>query len=45
MNEYRLGFRESEVLALFNAFDVNKNGSIDYDEFLRTIRVRWPLTP
>lgn len=38
MNDFMLGFSESEVNALFSFIDVNRNGAIHYDEFLRAIR-------
>lgn len=37
-SEYRLGFGPQDVKNLFNAFDLNKNGEVDYDEFLRGVR-------
>lgn len=37
-NEYRLGFGPQDVKNLFNSFDSNRNGEIDYDEFLRGVR-------
>jgi len=33
-------FSQAEIHALFNAFDRNRDGTINYEEFLRTIRVR-----
>lgn len=38
MTDFMLGFNQSELTMLFNAFDANKNGIVEYDEFLRTIR-------
>jgi Ca2+-binding EF-hand superfamily protein len=46
MAEFKKGIRESgvmlselEMTTLFNHFDENKNGSIDFDEFIHGIRV------
>ena len=33
-----LNLNDTEILALFNAFDRNRDGSIDYDEFVRILR-------
>lgn len=33
-----LGLSDSEILALFNTFDRNRDGTIDYDEFVRVLR-------
>ena len=38
MNDYKLGFTEEEMETLFKAFDINKDGRVLYDEFLRIIR-------
>lgn len=38
MTDFMLGFSQSEMNALFSLFDSNKNGLIEYDEFLREIR-------
>lgn len=38
MQDYMLGFTEGEIATLFRVFDYAKNGLIEYDEFLRTIR-------
>lgn len=43
MHDYGTGFSQAEVNALFTGFDTNRNGVIDYDEFLRFIR--GPLNP
>jgi len=43
LKDYMLGFNDSEMKALFNYFDIDKGGSVDYDEFLRAIR--GPMTP
>ena len=33
-----LGLKDNEILALFNCFDRNRDGTIDYDEFVRVLR-------
>ena len=38
MQDYMLGFSEGEIARLFNHFDYDRSGLIEYDEFLRTIR-------
>lgn len=38
-----LGFNDSEIKSLFNYFDVDRGGSVDYDEFVRTLR--GPMNP
>ena len=38
MKEQMLGLNEGEILTLFNAFDRNRDGSVDYDEFVRVIQ-------
>jgi len=38
MDDFALDFKDAEILALYNYFDINKNGFIDYDEFLRVVR-------
>jgi Ca2+-binding EF-hand superfamily protein len=38
MTDFMLGFSQNEMNTLFNLFDSNKNGLIEYDEFLREIR-------
>ena len=43
MHDYGTGFSEHESKVLFAGFDLNKNGTVDYDEFLRF--VRGPLNP
>lgn len=37
-NEFRMDLPVGEVRLLFNYIDMNKNGEIDYDEFLRMVR-------
>jgi len=37
-NDYRIGLSKSETQYLFKFFDLNNNGTIDYEEFLRGIR-------
>jgi len=39
MTEYRLGYSKDEIQDLFDLFDVNKDGTLSYDEFLRAIQV------
>jgi Ca2+-binding EF-hand superfamily protein len=43
MQDYMLGFSEGEFADLFRLFDYNRNGLVEYDEFLRTIR--GPISP
>ena len=38
VNECRLGFGAAEIDVLFAAFDRNRDGSVDYDEFIRVLR-------
>ena len=33
-----MGLSDSDILNLFNAFDRNRDGTIDYDEFVRVLR-------
>ena len=37
-NDYRIGLSKSETQYLFKFFDLNNNGTIDYEEFLHGIR-------
>lgn len=39
INDYRLKFNESDIKLLFNAFDVNKSNTVDYEEFMRIVKV------
>jgi hypothetical protein len=43
MGDFALGFSDSETQALYGYFDLNHDGVIDYDEFLRVIR--GPMNP
>lgn len=38
MSDFALGFTTQQIGALFDYFDVDRSGSIDYDEFLRAIK-------
>lgn len=38
MSDFGLGFTNSQMSTLFDYFDVDSNGTISYDEFLRAIR-------
>jgi Ca2+-binding EF-hand superfamily protein len=38
MQDFALGFTAQQCSALFDYFDVDRSGSIDYDEFIRAIR-------
>ena len=38
MNDFQLNFSQGEISMLFDYFDVDSNGQISYDEFLRAIR-------
>lgn len=39
VEEYGLHMSKSEIEDLFRMMDMDKNGSIDYEEFLRKLRV------
>jgi Ca2+-binding EF-hand superfamily protein len=43
MKDYMLGFSDQEIKTLFNYFDVDRSGTVDYDEFIRTLR--GPMNP
>jgi len=38
MGDFALGFTPQQCGALFDYFDVDNGGSIDYNEFIRAIR-------
>jgi len=38
IKDFRMGISEDSVPALFDAFDTNRDGTINYDEFLRAVR-------
>lgn len=38
MTDYMLGFTEGEIQKLFNYFDFDRSGLIEFDEFIRAIR-------
>jgi len=37
VTDYGLGFSKEQIKSLYGAFDINRDGSVDYDEFLRQI--------
>jgi hypothetical protein len=39
VDEYGLNFQKSEIEDLFRKMDIDSSGSIDYEEFLRRLRV------
>lgn len=39
MKDYQLEFADQDLEILFRGFDINKAGVIDYDEFLRIVKV------
>lgn len=41
--DYMLGFTEGEMQKLFNYFDYDKTGLLEFDEFIRAIR--GPMNP
>lgn len=43
MKDYMLGFSETEIKTLYNYFDSDRSGQVDYDEFLRALR--GPMNP
>lgn len=36
--DFKLEITSDDISTLFSAFDINKDGTIQYDEFLRVIR-------
>jgi Ca2+-binding EF-hand superfamily protein len=40
LHDYRVRVKEEDYRKLYAAFDVNRDGSVDYDEFIRIIRVQ-----
>jgi len=43
VKDYMLGFNDAEIKTLYNYFDVDRSGSVDYDEFIRSLR--GPMNP
>ena len=42
-HDFRVTLPDADLKTLFGAFDINKDGSVSYDEFLRA--VRGPMSP
>jgi Ca2+-binding EF-hand superfamily protein len=40
VKDFRIGISERDSERLFNIFDRDRSGKIDYDEFLRGVRVK-----
>ena len=38
MNDFMLGFSNQEIATLFDYFDVDRSGEIEFTEFIRAIR-------
>ena len=38
LRAYKLNLTPDEIRQLFNTFDINRDGKVDYNEFLRTLR-------
>jgi Ca2+-binding EF-hand superfamily protein len=38
MKEQMLGLSESDIKTVFDAFDRNRDGTVDYDEFIRILQ-------
>ena len=43
VRDFKMDVPDDQINIVFNAFDLNRDGTIDYDEFLRMIR--GDLTP
>jgi Ca2+-binding EF-hand superfamily protein len=41
--DFKIGISEENVPILFNLFDKNGDGTLQYDEFINTVRT--PMTP
>lgn len=39
VNEYGLNFTKAEIEQLFRQMDTNQSGTVDFEEFLRRLRV------
>lgn len=39
VEEYGLNFSNTEIAEIFRSIDIDHSGSIDYEEFLRKLRV------
>ena len=39
LTEYGLGFSKDEILKIFQAFDKDRSGSVEFEEFLINLRV------
>jgi Ca2+-binding EF-hand superfamily protein len=39
LNNYKLGLTDSEIRSLFDGFDVTHSEEVDYEEFLRIVKV------
>ena len=44
MKDYKLDLSDDQIDLLFTSFDVNKTGKVDYNEFLRILKVRPPAS-
>ena len=36
--EFRVGISDEYIPTIFNAFDINRDGNLNFDEFLYTLR-------
>ena len=43
MKDYMLGFNDTEIKVLYQYFDIDRSGAVDYDEFIRILR--GPMNP
>ena len=41
ITEYGLGFNKDDIAEIFKKFDTDGSGSVDFDEFLIRLRVRF----